>query len=142
VARWLSEAWFDQTRSMADALPRRPGPSARVQCELTGGPDGEVHTYWVLEGGRLVASGVGDVATADPVGPAEETADAPAEVTVTLSWDDAVAVQQGALDPNVAFMRGRLKVAGSMGVMLHLLAATATPAYQELRQKVLDITEF
>ena len=37
---------------------------------------------------------------------------------------------RGDLDPNVAFMQGRLKVAGSMGVMISLLTATNTPEYR------------
>ena len=48
-------------------------------------------------------------------------------MTLTMAWDDAVAMQRGGLDPSVAFMQGRMKVAGSMGVMLALLPVTATP---------------
>jgi putative sterol carrier protein len=51
-------------------------------------------------------------------------------------------MEQGDLDPNVAFMQGRMKVAGSMGVMMALLPATRTPEYRDLRRRIAEITEF
>ena len=56
------------------------------------------------------------------------------DVTLTTVWGDAVAMQRGDLDPNVAFMQGRMKVAGSMGVMMGCLPLTSTPEYQDLRR--------
>ena len=64
------------------------------------------------------------------------------DVTLTTVWQDAVAMERGELDPNVAFMQGRLKVAGSMGVMIELLIATRTPEYQDLRRRVASVTQF
>ena len=64
------------------------------------------------------------------------------DVTLTMAWDDAVAMQRGELDPNVAFMQGRMKVAGSMGVMMALLPVTNTPEYQDLRRRIASVTEF
>ena len=40
--------------------------------------------------------------------------DKPADATVSLSWDDFTALAQGQLDPMMAFMQGKLKVAGDM----------------------------
>jgi putative sterol carrier protein len=51
-------------------------------------------------------------------------------------------MQQGDLDPNVAFMQGRMKVSGSMGVMMALLPTTTTPEYQDLLRRIAEITEF
>jgi putative sterol carrier protein len=128
VSKWLSAEWFDETRALAADQPERPGLSARLQYEITGGPDGDISYYWVLEDGRLRDSALG--AVDDP------------DVTLTLVWDDAVAVQRGDLDPNVAFMQGRMKVSGSMGVMMALLPATNTPEYQGLRRRIAAVTEF
>ena len=47
----------------------------------------------------------------------------------------------GELDPGVAFMQGRMKVAGSMAVVLALLALTATPACRDLRRRIAEVTE-
>ncbi len=128
MAKWLSAEWFSQTRALTAGQPDRPGLTARIQYEITGGPDGDVAYYLVLEDGKLLDSAAGTVESPD--------------VTVTLAWDDAVAVHKGELDPNVAFMQGRMKVAGSMGVMMALLPATNTPEYQDLRRRIAAITEF
>jgi hypothetical protein len=128
MTTWLTEEWFDQTRPMEADRPACPGLNARIQVEVTGGPEGDVAYYRVLEDGRLADSGPG--AVTHP------------EVTVTLTWDDARAVDRGELDPNVAFMRGRMKVAGSMAVVLALLPLTATPGYRELRRRIVAVTEF
>jgi predicted lipid carrier protein YhbT len=128
VTKWLSEEWFDQTRAMAADQPERPGLSARMQFEVVGGPEGDVLYFWVLENGQLRHSGLGPVD--DP------------DVTLTTEWVDAVAMQQGSLDPNVAFMQGRMKVAGSMSTMMALLPVTNAPEYQGLRKRIAGITEF
>jgi predicted lipid carrier protein YhbT len=128
VSTWLTDEWFDQTRELAADQPERPGLSARMQFIVTGGPDGDVRYYWVLEDAHLRQSAVGDV-------------DAP-DVTLTTARPDAVAMAKGELDPNVAFMQGRMKVAGSMGIMMRLLPVTNTPEYQDLRRRIADITEF
>jgi hypothetical protein len=128
VTKWLTAEWFDQTRAMAADQPEHPGLSARIQHEITGGPDGDVSYFWVLGDGRLLSSGGGAV-------------DAP-DATLTMVWEDATAMQRGELDPNVAFMQGRMKVAGSMGVVMALLPLTNTPDYQDLRRRIAEVTEF
>ncbi|HVB93922.1 MAG TPA: SCP2 sterol-binding domain-containing protein [Acidimicrobiales bacterium] len=128
MSTWLTDEWFDETRALAADLPERPGLSARMQFIVTDGPEGDVHYYWVLEDGHLRQSAVGDVDGAD--------------VTLTSSRRDAVAMATGGLDPNVAFMQGRMKVAGSMGIMMRLLPVANTPEYQDLRKRIADITEF
>ncbi len=128
MGTWLSDEWFDRTRALAADQPDRPGVSARMQFIITGGPDGDVRYYWVLEDGHLRQSGAGDVD--DP------------DVTLTTARPDAIAMATGELDPNVAFMQGRMKVAGSMGIMMRLLPVTNTPEYQELRRRIADVTEF
>jgi predicted lipid carrier protein YhbT len=128
VSTWLTDEWFDQTRALAVDQPERPGLSARMQFVVTGGTDGDVRYYWVLEDGHLIQSGLGDVKDAD--------------VTLSTARSDAVAMAKGDLDPNVAFMQGRMKVAGSMGIMMRLLPVTNTPEYQNLRRQIAAITEF
>ncbi|RYG11685.1 MAG: SCP2 sterol-binding domain-containing protein, partial [Caulobacteraceae bacterium] len=34
--------------------------------------------------------------------------------TVSISWDDFLALSDGKLDPMMAFMQGKLKIAGDM----------------------------
>ena len=46
--------------------------------------------------------------------------DAPADCTVIVAREDLVAMVKGQLDPMAAMMRGRLKIAGDMGVAMKL----------------------
>ncbi|MGD0313566.1 MAG: SCP2 sterol-binding domain-containing protein [Acidimicrobiales bacterium] len=128
MSKWLSAEWFDETRAAVSSQVTFPGLSARIQCEISGGPDGNATSYWVIEDGRPVSSGGGQLAGA--------------EVTLSMSWDDAVAMQQGRLDPSVAFMQGRMKVTGSMEVVLALLPVTASSEFRDLQGRVAELTEF
>jgi putative sterol carrier protein len=40
--------------------------------------------------------------------------DKPADSTISMSWDDFLALSEGKLDPMMAFMQGKLKIAGDM----------------------------
>ena len=42
--------------------------------------------------------------------------DGPADTTINVSLEDLVAMAQGALDPMMAFMTGKMKIQGDMGV--------------------------
>lgn len=128
MSKWLSDEWFDETRALWTGLAEHPDLSARMQCDISGGSDGNFSYHCVIEDGRLVDSGQGPIANPD--------------VTLTFDWDDARAVLTGELDPNVAFMQGRMKVAGSMGVMMALLPATRTDEYRDLRRRISAVTEF
>jgi putative sterol carrier protein len=128
VTKWLTAEWFEETLAMAAKEPVPPGLSAQIQCQITGGADGEVTCHRVYDDGHLVSRGLGAVKGSD--------------VTLSVAWADAVAMQRGDLDPNVAFMRGTMKVAGSMGVMLALLSVARTAEDQDLRRRMAEITEF
>ena len=52
MSSWLTAEWFDQVLALVAARPERPGLSARIQEQITGGPDGDVSCYWELENGR------------------------------------------------------------------------------------------
>lgn len=40
--------------------------------------------------------------------------DNPADATVSMSWDDFMALSEGRLDPMMAFMQGKMKIQGDM----------------------------
>ena len=52
-----------------------------------------------------------------------------ADLSFTLSPADAELVRQGRLAPSVAFMQGRLKTSGDNGLVLSVLAWSATDAF-------------
>ncbi len=54
MSKWLSQEWLDETRKMAEGQPERAGATARMQYVVTGGPDGDIDYYWVLQDGRLI----------------------------------------------------------------------------------------
>ena len=128
MSKWLSKAWIDETRKMAESQPERPGASARIQYVVTGGPDGDVKYYWVLENGKLLDSDLGDLPEPD--------------ITMTQSYDDAMKIQKGELDPNAAFMQGRIKVAGNMAKLMSLMPLTNAPEYKELQKEIQGMTEY
>ena len=128
MTKFLSQEWLDETRVLAESQPERPGASAQMQYVVTGGPDGDVRYYWILENGKLLESALGDAPDAD--------------FTMTLVYDDAVKVQQGELDANAAFMQGRMKVAGNMAKLMALMPLTNSPEYKSLQHQVRQITDF
>jgi hypothetical protein len=62
-------------------------------------------------------------------GSAEAAGDA--DLTLRLSAEDARLVQEGRLEPSVAFMQGRLKAEGDHALLLRVLAWSATPAFRQ-----------
>jgi putative sterol carrier protein len=128
MSKWLTQEWLDETCQMAESQPERPGASARMQYVVTGGPDGDVRYYWVLENGKLLESKLGELSDAD--------------FTMTETYDDAKRIQQGELDPNAAFMQGRIKVAGNMAKLMSLMPLTNAPEYKELQKQIQAITEY
>lgn len=51
--------------------------------------------------------------------------DSPADTTIKIKLEDFVAMAQGALDPTAAFMQGKLRVEGDMGVAMQLQSVVA-----------------
>ena len=128
MAKYLSQEWLDEGRELAQEFPERPGASARMQYVVTGGPEGDVKYYQVIDNGKMLESQLGE--------------DPDAEFTLTLSYADSVAVQKGELDANAAFMQGRMKVTGNMGKLMSLMPLTQSPEYKAINEKIKDKTEF
>lgn len=128
MAKYLTQEWLDESRELAKDQPERAGASAKMQYVVTGGPDGDVKYYWVLENGKLLESQLGEIADAD--------------FTMTSTYDDSVAIAKGTLDANAAFMQGKMKVAGNTGKLMALMPLTMSPEYKELQEKIRAITEY
>ena len=128
MPKWLSQEWLDESKKLAESQPERPGASARMQYVVTGGPEGDIKYYWILENGKLQESKLGEMP--DP------------EVTLTQSYEDAKKIQMGELDANAAFMQGRVKVTGNMAKLMSLLPLTNAHEYKQLQEQIQGITEY
>jgi putative sterol carrier protein len=86
--------------------------TARVQQGLSGGLGFDKTVKFDFgDTGKLFIDGPGAKATNE---------DAPADATVSVGFDDFQKLVQGQLDPMSAFMGGKIKVAGDMGVVMKL----------------------
>ena len=102
MAKYLSQEWHDETVRLAQSFPERAGATARMQYRITSMPEGgDCWYYWVLEDGKLLEATLGQ--------------DPDAELTMQVSYADNRLVQEGELDPNAAFMQGKMKVYGEHG---------------------------
>lgn len=128
MAKWLTQEWLDESTRLAETQPVRPGASARLQYVVIDGPDGDIVYYWIVSDGKLIENRLGTL---------EDS-----EVTMTETYDDAMAMQKGELDANAAFMQGKVKVTGDVGKLMALLPITMSPEFHEFNQAVLAMTEF
>lgn len=119
MPRFLTQDWMDRHRELEAGLPSVAGADARVQHVVTGGDDGDVRYVTVVEDGRVVEERLGK--------------DADADLTLTTAWRDAVLVAHGELEPEVAYMQGRTKLAGDMAAFLRLVPVMARPEHREVR---------
>ncbi|MDQ1500651.1 MAG: hypothetical protein QOI86_3991 [Actinomycetota bacterium] len=127
MAKYLSQEWLDDWRTLSQEQPERPGASVMMQYHVTGGPEGDTDYYWVLDEGRIAEAKLGKH-------PAPE-------FTMTLTYEDGAKVEKGELDPSAAFMQGKLKVAGNMAKLMSLMPVTSSPEWKQLAEKMSANTE-
>jgi putative sterol carrier protein len=109
--KFLSEEWAEALKAALnqdEAFREAAGTvSARVQQVIT--DDGGETRYWIVIADGAIDMGIGDL---DPV-----------DATITQSYDTAAALSRGELNAVTAFMTGKIKVAGNMGLLLGLQGA-------------------
>ena len=120
---FLGAEWLAVARELFGDVAPCPGATARVQRVVTDAPDGDLVFSLAFEDGRLV-----DVALADG-----DELDPEAELTITTTYADTLALASGDLDLGVAVMRGRAKVAGSMSALLAILPVTRSQDFRAAR---------
>jgi hypothetical protein len=118
MTRYLSPEWFAAGMAAGGSLPERPGVSAVVQHVVSGGPSGEVRYVTRVVDGRVVEHGPGSVDEPD--------------ATLAVPHAEGLAIAEGRLDANAAFMQGRIKTAGRTGPLLALLSVLQAPAWHEV----------
>ena len=101
---------MSEVKELIEAMPKafKPekasGAKAVIQLDLTGDQGG----MWVLHVEDGTCQVLSD--TASPPG-----------VTVTMDANDFVALYRGDLDPIKAFMMGKVKIAGNVGLVAQML---------------------
>jgi putative sterol carrier protein len=107
AVKFLSPEWADALTSELNAneafREAAAGQQARIQQVITGGDESH---YWITFSDGAVDMGVGDIEGPD--------------ATITQSYDTAVKLAKSELSPVTAFMTGKVKIAGNMGMLLGL----------------------
>lgn len=116
MAPYGSNPWLDAHRTLCEELPEVPGATVRAEVVVSDAPGGEVRYTLAFVDGRLSSSAVGS--------------DSDAQVTITLPYAQALAVLDGELDANAAYMRGDLKTTGHTGQLLRFLALQRSERYR------------
>src|ERR1700704_1383748 len=99
MARFLSDAWFNEVEAAAGPAPTSGEPVAVRQQIVPGCSDGDVRYHVIVAGGRAVLN----------VGPA-----AAPDATFTEDYATAAAIAQGELTTQAALLAGHILVAGNM----------------------------
>jgi putative sterol carrier protein len=81
------------------------GQNVKLQQVVTGAPAGDTNYYFVLDGGAATVA----------LGELED-----AEATLTQDYDTSVAIMKAELNPQNAFMQGKLKISGNMMKLMQL----------------------
>ena len=110
MVKYLSDEWMEQAAAALESADVPDDAQMVVQYEVSGGGNGKVRYVLKVEHGT---------ATIVP----GKQADAP--VTFSLDYDTAVAVVTGELSAQVAFMQGKMKLAGDVRVLIDGAGALA-----------------
>jgi putative sterol carrier protein len=109
--KFLSPEWAEAVKGQLNANEafRQAASSQRATIQqIISSSEGETH-YWIVIADGAIDMGVGD-------------ADGP-DATITQSYETAVKLAKSELSVVTAFMTGKVKVAGNMGMLMGLQGA-------------------
>ena len=110
--QFLSDQWVEELKerlNASESFRKNAGDAkATLQQVITGGPEGE-RRYWIKIDDGQIDMGPGDVEQPD--------------ATITQDYETAAAMARSEVSPVSAFMTGKLKVNGSMMLLMQLQGA-------------------
>jgi SCP-2 sterol transfer family len=127
LAEFLSDDWLALGVEAGRSLPEVPGASLRLQQVVTGSPGGDVRYVTVIEDGRTVDQHLGD--------------DPDADLVITTTYADALAMHLGELDLNTGFMQGRVKIGGDIAKVFALLPLAGRAEWSAVQAEIAASTE-
>ena len=108
AVKFLSDEWAQALKAELNSnesfKEAAAGKTATIQQVIGGGED-EIH-YWISLADGVIDMGIGDASGAD--------------ATISETYDTAVALAKSELSAVTAFMTGKVKIAGNMGMLLGL----------------------
>jgi putative sterol carrier protein len=111
TVKFLSPEWAEQVKVALngdDVFRSAAAASSARLLQVITGPEGETR-YWITIGEGAIDMGLGELENPD--------------ATIVQSYDTAVALARSELSPMTAFMTGKIKVQGNMGLLLGLQGA-------------------
>ncbi len=111
AVKFLSTEWAEAVKAELnanDAFRQAATQKATIQQVITDGSGAETH-YWIEIADGAIDMGVGDAGAPD--------------ATITQSYETAVKLARSELSVVTAFMTGKVKVAGNMGLLMALQGA-------------------
>ncbi|MBI3648746.1 MAG: SCP2 sterol-binding domain-containing protein [Actinobacteria bacterium] len=111
AVKFLSQEWAEQVKGALnadEAFREAAATSSAKLLQVIGTPQGETR-YWITIEAGTIDMGVGDL-------------DGP-DATISESYETAVALARSELSAVTAFMIGKIKIQGNMGLLLGLQGA-------------------
>lgn len=125
--KFQSEDYFEAANAAlkndADVLKAAKGHNVEVQVVTTDFPaEGEKKTYLRIQGG-VPDVGIGELEDPDAI--------------ITQDYETAVALDKGELNPQTAFMEGKMKIKGNLMKIMQLqkFMKTLEPATSEIERE-------
>jgi putative sterol carrier protein len=111
AVQFLSTEWADAVKQAlnANGAFRQAAASSTASLQQVITRDGEETHYWIRIADGSIDLGLGDIESPD--------------ATITQSYDTAVKLARSELSVVTAFMTGKVKVGGNMGLLLSLQGA-------------------
>ena len=128
MLKYLSQEWLDTWQQLSQKQPYMPKADARLQYTITGTPQGTVQYWQVVDGGRIVTTGLGALDDAD--------------ATLTIEYENAVKLQKLELNPTNAVMTRRIKVKGKLPKLMGLMPVSSSPEYKQIQSELSSQTEY